>query len=66
MQTRKPVLREEGKGVCVGGGVECVCVGGGSKSASLLSTPPTSSPSGASEATELRITNGRHWPGKKL
>lgn len=37
-----------------------------SKSASLLSTPPTSSPPGASEATELRITNGRHWPGKKL
>lgn len=49
-----------------------LCVGrdGGrrrpSKSASLLSTPPSSSPPGASEASELRITNGRHWPGKKL
>lgn len=40
-----------------------------SKSASLLSTPrpsPAPPPRGASEATELRITNGRHWPGKKL
>lgn len=49
-----------------------LCVGRGGGGGGPVNQPascqhlPPAPPPGASEATELRITNGRHWPGKKL